>query len=115
MNSRIIKSKEEVNRWINDYIRLSQNLLDSNNILVDNILENVKKNGDDALISLTRKFDNIKLKKSSLYFFISKFSFSEFVLRMCYMYSEFFRGVTCIHMLLLLSTKVSCKVITKSG
>ena len=68
MNSRIIKSKEEVNRWINDYIRLSQNLLDSNNILVDNILENVKKNGDDALIRLTRKFDNIKLKKSSLYF-----------------------------------------------
>ena len=60
MNSRIIKSKEEVNRWINDYIRLSQNLLDSNNILVDNILENVKKNGDDALISLTRNLKYLK-------------------------------------------------------
>ena len=64
MKSRIIKSREEVNRWINDYIRLSQNLLDNNNILVDNILENVKKNGDDALISLTRKFDNINSYKT---------------------------------------------------
>lgn len=64
MSNLIIKSKLEIDKWLNQFIISSQSMLESYDNLVDEIIENVRKNGDEAIINLTNKFDNIKLEKS---------------------------------------------------
>ena len=68
MSSLIIKSKVEIDKWLDQFIIMSQRLFENYDTLVDDIITNVKDNGDDALISLTNEFDNIKLEKDSFYF-----------------------------------------------
>ena len=68
MSSLIIKSQVEIDKWLNQFIITSQRLFENYDTLVDDIITNVKDNGDEALINLTNKFDNIKLEKDSFYF-----------------------------------------------
>ena len=68
MSSLIIKSKVEIDNWLNQFIIKSQRLFENYDTLVDDIITNVKVNGDEALINLTNEFDNIKLDKDSFYF-----------------------------------------------
>ena len=68
MSSLIIKSKVEIDNWLNQFVIMSQRLFENYDTLVDDIITNVKVNGDEALINLTNKFDDIKLDKDSFYF-----------------------------------------------
>ena len=68
MSSLIIKSKVEIDNWLNQFVIMSQRLFENYDTLVDEIITNVKVNGDEALINLTNEFDNIKLDKDSFYF-----------------------------------------------
>ena len=68
MSSLIIKSKKEIDKWLKQFVIMSQKLFENYDTLVDDIISNVKDHGDEALINLTNKFDNIKLEKDSFYF-----------------------------------------------
>ena len=68
MSSLIIKSKVEIDNWLNQFVIMSQRLFENYDTLVDDIITNVKVNGDEALVNLTNEFDNIKLDKDSFYF-----------------------------------------------
>ncbi len=68
MSSLIIKSKVEIDKWLNQFIMMSQRLFENYDTLVDDIINNVKVKGDEALINLTIEFDNVKLDKDSFYF-----------------------------------------------
>ena len=68
MSSLIIKSKVEIDNWLNQFVIMSQRLFENYDTLVDDIISKVKVNGDEALINLTNEFDNIKLDKDSFYF-----------------------------------------------
>ena len=68
MSSLIIKSKVEIDKWLNQFIITSQRLFENYDTLVDDIITNVKDNGDEALINLTNKFDNFKLERDTFYF-----------------------------------------------
>ena len=68
MSSLIIRSKKEIEKWLVDFISSSSEYFDNYNDLVEDIITNVKENGDEALISLTHKFDNVKLEKATLFF-----------------------------------------------
>ena len=68
MSSLIIQSKVEIDNWLNQFIITSQRLFENYDTLVDDIITNVKVNGDEALVNLTYEFDNIKLDKDSFYF-----------------------------------------------
>ena len=68
MSSLIIKSKVEIDNWLNQCVIMSQRLFENYDTLVDDIITNVKVNGDEALVNLTNEFDNIKLDKDSFYF-----------------------------------------------
>ena len=68
MTCLIIKSEIEINQWLNQYINLSQRMLDNYDDVVEDVISKVKENGDEALINFTYKFDNIKLKRDSLFF-----------------------------------------------
>ena len=68
MSSLIIKSKVEIDKWLKQFVIMSQKLFENYDTLVDDIITNVKDHGDEALINLTYKFDNIKLEKDSFYF-----------------------------------------------
>ena len=68
MTSLIIKSKLEINNWLNQFIKSSQKFFENYDSSVEEIIQSVKSSGDDALINLSYKFDNVKLDKSSLFF-----------------------------------------------
>ena len=68
MSSLIIDSKIEIEKWLDDFISSSSEYFDNYDDLVEDIIANVKENGDEALISLTHKFDNVKLEKATLFF-----------------------------------------------
>ena len=68
MSSLIIDSKIEIEKWLDDFISSSSEYFDNYDDLVENIIANVKENGDEALISLTHKFDNVQLEKATLFF-----------------------------------------------
>ena len=68
MSSLIIKSKVEIDNWLNQFVIMSQRLFENYDTLVDDIITNVKVNGDQALINLTNEFDNIKLDGIFLFF-----------------------------------------------
>ena len=68
MSSLIIKSKVEIDKWLNQFIITSQRLFENYDTLVDDIITNVKDNGDEALINLTNEFDNLKLERDTFYF-----------------------------------------------
>ena len=68
MSSLIIESKKEIEKWLVDFISSSSEYFDNYNDLVEDIINNVKENGDEGLISLTHKFDNVKLEKATLFF-----------------------------------------------
>ena len=68
MSSLIIDSKIEIEKWLDDFISSSSEYLDNYDDLVEDIITNVKKNGDEALINLTHKFDNVQLEKATLFF-----------------------------------------------
>ena len=68
MSSLIIDSKIEIEKWLDDFISSSSEYFDNYDDLVEDIIANVKENGDEALISLTQKFDNVQLEKSTLFF-----------------------------------------------
>ena len=57
MSSLIIKSKVEIDDWLNQFIIKSQRLFENYDTVVDDIITNVKVNGDEALINLTNEFD----------------------------------------------------------
>ena len=68
MTSLIIKSKLEINKWLNQFIKSSQKFFENFDSSVEEIIQSVKSSGDDALINLSYKFDNVKLDKASLFF-----------------------------------------------
>ena len=68
MSSLIIDSKIEIEKWLDDFISSSSEYFDNYDDLVEDIITNVKENGDEALISLTHKFDNVQLEKATLFF-----------------------------------------------
>ena len=68
MSSLIIDSKIEIQKWLDDFISSSSEYFDNYDDLVEDIIANVKENGDEALISLTHKFDNVQLEKTTLFF-----------------------------------------------
>ena len=68
MSSLIIDSKIEIEKWLVNFISSSSEYLDNYDDLVEDIIANVKENGDEALISLTHKFDNVQLEKATLFF-----------------------------------------------
>ena len=68
MSSLIIDSKKEIEKWLVDFISSSSEYFDNYDDLVEDIIANVKENGDEALISLTHKFDNVQLEKATLFF-----------------------------------------------
>ena len=68
MSSLIIDSKIEIEKWLDDFISSSSEYFDDYDDLVEDIIANVKENGDEALISLTHKFDNVQLEKATLFF-----------------------------------------------
>ena len=68
MSSLIIDSKIEIEKWLVDFISSSSEYFDNYDDLVEDIIANVKENGDEALISLTHKFDNVQLEKATLFF-----------------------------------------------
>lgn len=68
MSSLIIDSKIEIEKWLDDFISSSSEYFDNYDDLVEDIIANVKENGDEALISLTHKFDNVQLEKATLFF-----------------------------------------------
>ena len=68
MSSLIINSKKEIEKWLVDFISSSSEYFDNYDDLVEDIIANVKENGDEALISLTHKFDNVQLEKATLFF-----------------------------------------------
>ena len=68
MSSLIIDSRIEIEKWLDDFISSSSEYFDNYDDLVEDIIANVKENGDEALISLTHKFDNVKLEKATLFF-----------------------------------------------
>ena len=68
MSSLIIDSKIEIKKWLDDFISSSSEYFDNYDDLVEDIITNVKENGDEALINLTYKFDNVKLEKATLFF-----------------------------------------------
>ena len=68
MSSLIIDSKIEIEKWLVNFISSSSEYFDNYDDLVEDIITNVKENGDEALINLTHKFDNVKLEKDSFYF-----------------------------------------------
>ncbi len=78
MTGSIIKSATEVDKWLKLYISSSQNIFENHDSSVEDILKNVKENGDEALINLTNKFDNIKLDKNCLFFEDNEINESEF-------------------------------------
>ena len=69
MSSLIIKSKVEIDNWLNHFVILHLVLFENYDTLVDDIITNVKVNGDEALINLTNEFDNVKLEKQHFLFF----------------------------------------------
>ena len=68
MSSLIIDSKIEIEKWLINFISSSSEYFDNYDDLVEDIITNVKENGDEALINLTHKFDNVKLEKGTLFF-----------------------------------------------
>ena len=68
MSSLIIDTKIEIEKWLDDFISSSSEYFDNYDDLVEDIIANVKENGDEALISLTHKFDNVQLEKATLFF-----------------------------------------------
>ena len=68
MSSLLIDSKIEIDKWLDDFISSSSEYFDNYDDLVEDIIANVKENGDEALISLTHKFDNVQLEKATLFF-----------------------------------------------
>ena len=68
MSSLIIDSKIEIEKWLDDFISSSSEYFDNYDDLVEDIITNVKENGDEALINLTHKFDNVQLEKATLFF-----------------------------------------------
>ena len=68
MSSLIIESKTEIEKWLVDFISSSNEYFENYDDLVEDIINNVKENGDEALISLTNKFDKVKLEKTTLFF-----------------------------------------------
>ena len=68
MTSLIIKSKLEINKWLNQFIKSSQKFFENYDSSVEEIIQSVRSSGDDALINLSYKFDNVKLDKASLFF-----------------------------------------------
>ena len=68
MSSLIIESKTEIEKWLVDFISSSNEYFENYDDLVEDIINNVKENGDEALISLTNKFDKVKLEKATLFF-----------------------------------------------
>ena len=68
MSSLIIDSKIEIEKWLDDFISSSSEYFDNYDDLVEDIIANVKESGDEALISLTHKFDNVQLEKATLFF-----------------------------------------------
>ena len=68
MSSLIIDSKIEIEKWLVNFISSSSEYFDNYDDLVEDIIANVKENGDEALISLTHKFDNVQLEKATLFF-----------------------------------------------
>ena len=68
MSSLIIDSKIEIEKWLDDFISSSSEYFDNYDDLVEDIITNVKENGDEALIRLTHKFDNVQLEKATLFF-----------------------------------------------
>ena len=68
MSSLIIDSKIEIEKWLINFISSSSEYFDNYDDLVEDIITNVKENGDEALINLTYKFDNVKLEKATLFF-----------------------------------------------
>ena len=68
MSSLIIKSKVDIDNWLNQFIIMSQSLFENYDTLVNDIITNVKEHGDEALINLTNEYDNIKLEKDSFFF-----------------------------------------------
>ena len=72
MTSLIIKSKLEINKWLNQFIKSSQKFFENFDSSVEEIIQSVKSSGDDALINLSYKYDNVKLDKASLFFSITR-------------------------------------------
>ncbi|MFL2802806.1 MAG: histidinol dehydrogenase, partial [Paracoccaceae bacterium] len=68
MSSLILECKIEIDKWLSQFISSSQDIFENYDSLVDDIIKNVKENGDEAIISLTNKFDNFKLTKDSFFF-----------------------------------------------
>ena len=73
MSSLIIKSKVDIDNWLNQFIIMSQSLFENYDTLVNDIITNVKEHGDEALINLTNEYDNIKLEKDSFFFLDDNF------------------------------------------
>ena len=48
MSSLIIKSKVEIDKWLTKFIIMSQRLFENYDTVVDDIITNVKVNGDQA-------------------------------------------------------------------
>ena len=55
MSSLIIESKIEIDKWLSHFISSSQDIFENYDTLVDDIIKNVKENGDEAIINLTNK------------------------------------------------------------
>ena len=60
MSSLIIKSKVDIDNWLNQFIIMSQSLFENYDTLVNDIITNVKEHGDEALINLTNE-EKIKI------------------------------------------------------
>lgn len=63
---RTIQSRELTKESISNLIPRSETQLDEIKENVLKIIENVKKNGDSAIVEFSKKFDNVTLKKSEI-------------------------------------------------
>ncbi|MAI97920.1 MAG: histidinol dehydrogenase [Rhodobacteraceae bacterium] len=68
MTGSIIQEKKEIDLWIAKFIQNSKAVLDSVDSQVTTIIQDVKNQGDEAIIKFSRKFDKIDINQSTLYF-----------------------------------------------
>ena len=71
---RILSSKKKnFNKILDSFLQLRKDKLKSNSVTVTNIIKDVKKNGDKALLKYEKKFNQNRIIKPSLKKYLKRF------------------------------------------
>ena len=68
MTGLIVQTEKDLDLWVAEFIQNSKGFLNTVDTKVAKIIKDVRNRGDEAIIELSRKFDNIDLKESNFYF-----------------------------------------------